>query len=366
MTAGDGPPSGDDESGASAGSDTGRTEADGSAEVDRSDGSAEVDRSDGSAEVDRSDGSAEVDRSDGSAEVDRSDRSSDADETDREPSPAPESRAADTSDGNVLRRFWYAEDGPLMIAREVLTSALAVVAVGLLLFAVSGVWPPMVAVESGSMEPHMSRGDLVFITEPGRYAPDAAVGDTGVVTHETGVETGYRTFGDHGSVIIYDRPDRLGPPVIHRARLHVEAGENWYDRANPEYMDASNCEQLQYCPAPYAGFITKGDANPQYDQVSGIAAPVQERDIAGIARVRVPYLGYVRLGFATATRADAGGATAVGAAVETDSTSELSRSSQFSTIVSSRSEGVAREREVRKICLRRSQTTVSTGTPAVV
>jgi signal peptidase len=87
---------------------------------------------------------------------------------------------------------------------------------------------------------------------------------------------------------------------------------------------------LQHCPAPYDGFITKGDANPQYDQVSGIAAPVQERDIAGVARVRVPYLGYVRLGFATATRADVAGGPAI----------EQSRSSPFTTIVSSRNGGV--------------------------
>jgi signal peptidase len=296
MSAGDGPPSGDDGTESSAGDDTGRTDP------GRPDESSSPEQATGR------------DESGGSR---------------REPSPTPASQATDPSDENVLRRFWHAEDGPLMVVREVLTSVLAVLAVGFLLFAISGVWPPMVAVESGSMEPHMSRGDLVFITEPGRYAPDAAVGDTGVVTHETGVETGYRTFGDHGSVIIYDRPDQFGPPVIHRARLHVEAGENWYDRANPEYMDASNCEQLQHCPAPYDGFITKGDANPQYDQVSGIATPVEEDDINGVARVRVPYLGYVRLGFATATRADVAGAPI-----------EQSRSSPFATVDSSRNGGV--------------------------
>ena len=287
MSAGDGPPSGDDGTESSAGSDTGRTE---------------------------------------STRPDEPVGPVDAGATDRPPA----SQAAESPDQNALQRFWHADDGPLMLVREVLTSVLAVVAVGFLLFAISGVWPPMVAVESGSMEPHMSRGDLVFITEPGRYAPDAAVGDTGVVTYETGVETGYRTFGDHGSVIVYDRPDRFGPPVIHRARLHVTEGENWYDRASPEYMDASNCEQLQYCPAPYDGFITKGDANPQYDQVSGIAAPVEERDIAGVARVRVPYLGYVRLGFATATQAE----------VAAPPATEQSRSSPFTPIVSSRNEGV--------------------------
>jgi signal peptidase len=242
-----------------------------------------------------------------------------------------------------------------MFLREVLTSVAAVVVVALLLFAASGVWPPMVAVESGSMEPHMSRGDLVFITEPGRYAPDAAVGDTGVVTHETGVETGYRTFGDHGSVIIYDRPDRFGPPVIHRARLHVEEGENWHDRANPEFMDAENCQQLQYCPAPYDAFITKGDANPQYDQVSGIADPVQPRDVAGVARVRIPYLGYVRLGFATATPA----------AIGEGSAEERTRRLAFTRVASSRNGGVSAPGDPVSSGAPALRANVSTGPPGV-
>jgi signal peptidase len=80
-----------------------------------------------------------------------------------------------------------------MWIREMLSSVAIVLAIGLLLFGVSGVWPPMVAVESGSMEPHMHRGDLVFITEPGRYMPDATYGSTGVVTAETGTEINYRT-----------------------------------------------------------------------------------------------------------------------------------------------------------------------------
>jgi hypothetical protein len=95
--------------------------------------------------------------------------------------PPDSSTESDESDG-LLRRFLTAENGPLMFLREMLTSVASVAAVGLLLFALSGVWPPMVAVESGSMEPNMQRGDLIFLTEPGRLAPDAARGDTGVVT----------------------------------------------------------------------------------------------------------------------------------------------------------------------------------------
>jgi signal peptidase len=208
---------------------------------------------------------------------------------------------------SLLTRFRTAQNGPLMFLREMLTSVLAVVAIGLLLFAVSGVWPPMVAVESGSMEPHMQKGDLIFITEPGRFAPDSAHGDTGVVTYEAAQQTDYRTFGSYGSVVIYDNPDSFGPPIIHRARFWVDEGENWYDEANPEYVRADNCEELRYCPAPHAGFVTKGDNNAEYDQANGISPPVRPEWVQGIARVRIPYLGWVRLGFsgaAFATPAD--------------------------------------------------------------
>jgi len=201
-----------------------------------------------------------------------------------------------TESMGLLRRFATATDGPLLILRETTLSVGAVVVIGLLLFAISGVWPPMVAVESGSMEPHMHKGDLVFITDAGRFVPDAAREGTGVVTRDVGREVGYWKFGGYGSVIVYDNPGDAGPPVIHRAQFWVDEGENWYDEADSEYVSASSCAEMMNCPAPHAGFVTKGDANAQYDQVNGISEPVKPEWIVGIARVRIPYLGWVRLG----------------------------------------------------------------------
>ena len=77
--------------------------------------------------------------------------------------------------------------------------------------------------------------------------------------------------------------------------LHVEEGENWYDRADDRFHGAENCEQLRNCPAPHDGYITHGDNNPRYDQASGLAEPVRAEWVTGVARLRVPYLGYVRL-----------------------------------------------------------------------
>lgn len=221
----------------------------------------------------------------------------------------PESDTGD-SEEDILTRFRTAQSGPLMFIREVLTSVAAVAAIGLVLFAISGVWPPMVAVESGSMQPNMHKGDLVFITAPNRFAPDAGHGETGVVTYREGKQTDYRSFGSYGSVIVYDTPGQNGPPIIHRARFFVHEGENWYDRANKNYLPpgVDNCAELEYCPATRSGFITKGDNNGRYDQASNIAPPVQPAWVTGIARIRIPYLGWIRLGFsgqAFAVSADA-------------------------------------------------------------
>lgn len=230
-----------------------------------------------------------------SASADATSTATEPSATARAPDPEPGTAAAEETRRGPVRRFLTAKRGPLMWLREMLSSAAVVLAIGLVLFAVSGVWPPMVAVESGSMEPNMVKGDLVFVTEPGRFAPDTATNQVGVVTYQRGQEAGYSTFGNPGSVIVYQQPGRVGSPIIHRARFHVEDGENWYDRADQDHIRADNCQELTNCPAPHAGFITKGDANAQYDQANGIAPPVKAEWVTGVARLRIPYLGWVRL-----------------------------------------------------------------------
>ncbi|WP_436925345.1 S26 family signal peptidase [Halosimplex amylolyticum] len=208
---------------------------------------------------------------------------------------APAARRAEPDregDGSALQTFVV----------DVLSSAIAVLLVGVLLFAVSGVWPPMVAVESPSMTPHMKTGDLVFVMEEQRFPGDGAIAGTGVVTAQTGERTEYRKFAKTGDVIVYEpdgRQDRT--PIIHRAMFWVNESENWYEKADKQSIGRySECgettdEALPNCPAPHAGFVTKGDANGVYDQAQGLSSPVKPAWVVGTAEVRIPKLGCIRL-----------------------------------------------------------------------
>jgi len=235
--------------------------------------------------TDRTDGSRSADPSDSPEAIpdtDPSDRSDDAGRSDDSGRPAAGSeRPSDGPDGSPegLRGwfvwFWTADSGSLVYLRDVVTSVVIVAGIGVLLFAASGVWPPMVAVESGSMEPNMERGDLVFIVDNDRFVPDGAVENageaTGVVPADVAERHDRTKFGGHGDVVVFtpNGNDRQ-TPIIHRAMFWVEDGENWYDRADQAAIGgAADCEELNHCPAPHAGFITKGDnelTNANYDQ----------------------------------------------------------------------------------------------------
>lgn len=144
---------------------------------------------------------------------------------------------------------------------------------------VFGLWTPMVAVESGSMEPHMQIGDIIFIK---------SMDKSNITTYEEGKKTGYKSFQNYGNVILYHPYGEEGvTPIIHRAMYRVEAGE-------PMWKDGPI--------APYSGYITKGDnvvTNQHFDQEGQISyeMPVKDEWIIGTAQYRIPYLGYVRLLF---------------------------------------------------------------------
>ncbi len=183
------------------------------------------------------------------------------------------------------------------VLRELAISAGVVLLVAALLFGVSGVWPPLVAVVSDSMEPQIMTGDLVFVVDNDRFVHDAAVAGTGVVPADRGEDVGHEAVDRPGDVIIFAPNGNGGTmPIIHRAHLWVEEGENWYPRADPAFVgSADSCGELDQCPAPNAGFITHGDNNGLYDQIREDNRPVKPDWVVGRARLRIPYLGRIRL-----------------------------------------------------------------------
>lgn len=143
-------------------------------------------------------------------------------------------------------------------------------------YIVFGAFMPVVALVSESMSPHMEEGDIVFYTDISRIDE--------IITHDK--NAGYRSFEDYGYVIIYKPFGREGvTPYIHRAMYYVNEGEEMWP-GGPK--------------APHAGYITKGDntmTNPKYDQQVGVSylQPVKREWIIGIARYRIPLVGYIRM-----------------------------------------------------------------------
>ncbi len=183
------------------------------------------------------------------------------------------------------------------LAREIVVTALVIGVIVALLFGISGVWPPMVAVESDSMEPNIMTGDLVFIIDTDRFVGDGAIEGTGVVPVEAGANTGYEKFDESGDVIVFAPDgDHDTTPIIHRAHLWVEEGEDWSDQADDRFVTGNpTCDEMDNCPAPHSGFITHGDNNQYYDQLIGQSEPVKADWILAKAEIRVPFLGRIRL-----------------------------------------------------------------------
>lgn len=221
-------------------------------------------------------------------------------ESDRRPAAETETNDVPDPADAPLRWAFQTDQWAVVFLRDALSSVLTVVVIALVLFAISGIWPPLVAVESGSMDPHMHRGDLVFLVDEQRFAPDEAVGGTGVVTHREGQETGYWSFGDYGNVVVFKPNGGQSTPIIHRARFYVEEGDDWVAMADEDYLGrVDTCAETATCPAPHDGFVTKGDDNVEYDQVGGQSTVVRPSWITGRAKVRIPWLGYVRLKLAS-------------------------------------------------------------------
>ena len=88
----------------------------------------------------------------------------------------------------------------------------------------SGVNPPFTVIQSQSMQHSndsqigvIDTGDMIYVQNAEKH---------GITTFMEGYASGYKSFGDYGDVIIYNRTGNN--PVIHRAIMWMEwTGSNW-------------------------------------------------------------------------------------------------------------------------------------------
>lgn len=191
----------------------------------------------------------------------------------------------------------------------------------------SGAGSPFSVVVSESMQ-HGSEsrfgiidtGDMVYVRSPSSVT---------IQSYVEGATTGYRSFGEYGSVIIYDRGSNANP-VIHRAILWLEYSEsilglNWtapflkeypggyaVDDGSPDtgmkgvliihnigYAKQSVTIDLDSLNEK-SGYLTKGDnalTNPVLDQNSSIASnnPISMEEIRSVPVAELPALGSVKM-----------------------------------------------------------------------
>ncbi len=225
--------------------------------------------------------------------------------------------------------------------------AIAVLIMAILLgtiYVYTGVWPPLVVVESSSMQHShtvsyigvIDTGDLVLV--------QAAPARSDVVTYLQGRSSGYSTYGDYGDVIIFRLArDPSATPIIHRAIMYLIPNGSYVDVPDLALLPASQWEAFRNgvrLAAPYgmtnvtihemgwqhnlgidfqvaqlvtdfgghAGYVTMGDNNA-YDHCQTSQDPCSndngppydtgwfpsQSDIIGHARGEIPWFGLIKL-----------------------------------------------------------------------
>jgi signal peptidase len=217
----------------------------------------------------------------------------------------------------------------VIFLRDAAVAAAFVALVLLAMFAYTGLWPPLVVVESNSMmhgeDNHsnigtIDTGDLVLVKKID------SVSD--IETYMDSQISGHKTYGDYGDVVIYKRGGSdASTPIIHRALIYLEinadgtsyrseslrqvAADKWstsdptdtWDRLTSSltindvgYNHLSVTIDAKSLAASHrSGFITKGDHNLGTDQMYAAYGPVDFEWIVGKARGEIPWFGLLKL-----------------------------------------------------------------------
>tara|TARA_B100000767_G_C19769861_1_gene539379 strand:- start:2310 stop:3278 length:969 start_codon:yes stop_codon:yes gene_type:complete len=245
------------------------------------------------------------------------------------------------------------------LVREIILAAGMIALLVLAMWAHTGSMPPLVVVESNSMQHDSSgevgtidAGDLVLVHSP----ENNIIITFAEATSPDSQHFGYESLGMEGDVIIYERNgESESTPIIHRALFKIEIGQSeptnedggcqegailWQDKCISSWSvpgsDQINVESInlifdgngigKYACEGFAaqhgsewfsvenytpsnpGFITLGDNNDCNDDQgvfefakglsslhNGMIRPVQEDWVIGISGAEIPWLGTVKL-----------------------------------------------------------------------
>jgi signal peptidase len=201
----------------------------------------------------------------------------------------------------------------------------------------SGAWPPLVVIESRSMQ-HSSTESFIGTIDTGDMVILKKVGSSGEVrTYLDSLADGYQTYGEYGDVIVY-RPygSDSRTPIIHRALFRMEynssgggfdipvLGEiplsmwsvtggpkDWHNLKTEITLTGIGYNQVtvrlnvstilgnfvHYNMVPFSGLVTLGDNNRGIvDQMTDICwTPVRADWVSGVARGELPWFGLLKL-----------------------------------------------------------------------
>lgn len=214
-------------------------------------------------------------------------------------------------------------------------TAVLIIVGGLVLY--SGAWPPLVVVESKSMQ-HSNTESFIGVIDTGDMVILKKIGGSAEIrTYLGSIADGYQTYGEYGDVIIY-RPygSFSQTPIIHRALLSMEynssgggydipdlgeipssmwsvvGGEkDWHNLKEEVVLTGIGYNQvnvrldvstiLSYFDhrsmTPHSGLVTMGDNNlGVVDQMTSICSePVKSEWVEGVARGELPWFGLLKL-----------------------------------------------------------------------
>lgn len=222
--------------------------------------------------------------------------------------------------------------------KGIFIAAAIVVIIILGLWGYSGIWPPLVVIESSSMQ-HSSSFSYVGVIDTGDLVIIKKVsGAEKITTYLEGMKTGHQTYGEYGDVIIYKPYGQAQrTSIIHRAfamviynqsggydipalkdipqsSWSVSGGQKvWYNLNTQVSFFSIGYDQITVKLnlttilnnfqvahlTPQSGIITLGDNNHGIVDQSPMAnicwAPIKSEWVQGEARGELPWFGLLKL-----------------------------------------------------------------------